>query len=72
MVDEIKRNLLIDDWIKARDKAADLLVEYLSLESPRDVLNSQYRGRHILSHSGWAYRTHGIGVDGFVLIAFRC
>lgn len=54
---------LIADWLAYRDAAAALLVAQLGLESPRDVMQQQYRGRHVLAGTGWAYRTHGIGVD---------
>lgn len=63
MLDETKINLLIDDWIKARDAAAALLVEHLLLDSPRDILDTRHRGRKFIANTGWAYRTHGIGVD---------
>jgi hypothetical protein len=63
VLDETKVNLLIDDWLAARDHAADLLVDTLSLESPREILMPQHRGRHPLADTGWVYRTHGIGVD---------
>jgi hypothetical protein len=54
---------LIADWISHRDAAAALLVDQLNLESPRDVLRREHRGRHDLEQTGWSYRTHGIGVD---------
>ena len=54
---------LIDDWVAYRDAAAALLVDKLRLDSPRDVLRPENRGRHELVGTGWAYRTHGIGVD---------
>ncbi len=54
---------MIADWISHRDAAAALLVAHLSLESPRDVLRRENRGRHELTGTGWSYRTHGIGVD---------
>ncbi|MBI1348837.1 hypothetical protein GC163_21400 [bacterium] len=63
MLDETKLNCLIDDWIAARDAAAELLVHHLGLASPRDILMSQHRGRRPIGDSGWQYRTHGCGVD---------
>ena len=63
MLDETKLNWLIDDWIAARDAAARLLLDHLKLETPRDILKPQYRGRRPIGNSGWQYRTHGRGVD---------
>jgi hypothetical protein len=54
---------LITDWIVYRDAAAAMLVTELRLSSPRDVLRPEHRGRRDLDGTGWAYRTHGIGVD---------
>jgi hypothetical protein len=54
---------LIADWIAYRDSAAALLVTELGLSTPRDVLRTEHRGHHDLAGTGWAYRTHGIGVD---------
>ncbi len=54
---------LIDEWIAARNAAAALLVTNLKLTEAHEVLDSKFRGRHILPGTGWAYRTHGIGVD---------
>ncbi|WP_390621047.1 DUF6896 domain-containing protein [Stieleria neptunia] len=54
---------MIANWITHRDAAAALLVAELNLESPRDVLRPENRGRHDLDGTGWSYRTHGIGVD---------
>jgi hypothetical protein len=63
VLDEAKINLLIDDWLKARDAAASLLVEHLGIDSPREILDPRHRGRELIANTGWAYRTHGIGVD---------
>ena len=63
MVTEAIINELIDDWLTHRDAAAALLVEQFSLNSPRDVLRAEHRGRRELPGTGWAYRTHGVGVD---------
>ena len=54
---------LIAEWIKHRDAAAELLVTELNLDSPRDILKPEHRGRRELPGTGWQYRTHGIGVD---------
>jgi hypothetical protein len=54
---------LIADWITRRDAAAALLAAHLNLESPRDILRREHRGRHDLTGTGWSYRTHGVGVD---------
>jgi hypothetical protein len=54
---------LIADWMSHRDAAAALLVAQLNLDSPRDVMRPEHRGRHDLEGTGWTYRTHGIGVD---------
>lgn len=59
---EIVRDL-IAEWTKHRDAAAELLVSQLNLDSPRDILKPENRGRRKLSGTGWQYRTHGIGVD---------
>jgi hypothetical protein len=56
-------NELIDAWLAYRDMAARLLVTSLNLDSPKDILNHEFRGRHELLGTGWCYRTHGIGVD---------
>ena len=63
MTDVDAANRLIDDWLAYRDKAAQLLVTTLNLDSPDQVLMRPFRGHHDLVGTGWWYRTHGIGVD---------
>ncbi|MEO1529747.1 MAG: hypothetical protein AAFX06_30380, partial [Planctomycetota bacterium] len=63
MIEDEMANRLIDDWIAYRDTAAAMLVKHLGLELAVDVLRPEHRGRHEIPNTGWAYRTHGVGVD---------
>jgi hypothetical protein len=54
---------LIAEWIKMRNWAANLLMYKLVLDSPREILRPENRGRKPIPDSDWVYRTHGIGVD---------
>jgi hypothetical protein len=62
-IDDLTVQQFFSDWIVYRDAAAALLVTELRLASPRDVLRREHRGPRNLGETGWAYRTHGIGVD---------
>ena len=43
---------LLAVWIEHRNAAAELLVVELNLESPRDILKPENRGRHKLPSGG--------------------
>ena len=63
MLEHADHERLITDWCDYRERVAAMLVASLNLDSPRDVLRTEHRGRHELPGTGYAYRTHGIGVD---------